>query len=408
MSSREIALLIALAIPIVGALIEFLQAQAKLQGFRELRNDLQTVAVDLQGDIDRDGDDLLVCGHYGHWPVLIRLSRSEYEAGVSIQMPVPANISLFCYPVGHQGDEGSVPLAISDQRFMAHFRLSTNNTPLEVSLVLSSPAVINELTKITDSQTYLILENRTFELSEAVIVPEDLGSRVMNRVRGMARIAAEAMDVHGGSSVAGIQAKRSRNLLRLGYVTASVLMLIVIGIVELVEQRTTKAQAAVVSPQPVLGIAPALANQLPQLQGWHVADGTELDTDAAAWLQQQGQKATGHVTANINSDQSRDEGYVFKRPPGGPGTNPARFVLFIDKQEKYDAEMPQIDAAARISKDAITGIEWRGRRPPGDPNAGGIIVVQRYKDPSSAIVFYMSGQNLMTAVPKDFRTLSLE
>ncbi len=408
MSDREIALLIALAIPIVGALIEFFRAQSKLKGFRELRKDLQMLAVDLQGEIDRDDDDLLVRGHYGHWPVLIRLSRSEYEAGVSIQMPVPANVTLYCYPVAHEGEEGSVPLAISDQRFMAHFRLSTNNTPLEVSMILSSPAVLGELTKITDSQTYLTLENRALELSEAVIVPENLGQRLMTRVRGMARIAAEAMDVHGGSSAAGIRTKGARNWFRVGYVATAVVMLVVIGIVELVEQRTMRAQAAVVAPQPLPSIAPALANQIPQLQGWHIADGTEFDIDANAWLQQQGQKPMGHLTANIGSDQSSDEAYVFRRPAGPPGTNPARFVLFINKEEKYDAEMPEIDAVGRISKDAIANIEWRGRRPPGDPNAGGLIVVQRYKDPSSAIVIYMSGQTLMTAAPKDFRNVSLE
>lgn len=408
MSNREIAVLIALAIPIVGAVIEFFRTQGRLKGFRELRKDLQMLAVDLQGEVDRDGEDLLVRGHYGHWPVLVRLSRSEYEAGVSIQMPVPANVTLYCYPVAHQGEEGSVPLAISDQRFMAHFRLSTNNTPLEVSMILSSPAVLSELTKITDSQTYLTLENRTFELSEAVIVAEELGSRIMNRVRGMVRIAAETMEVHGGGSAAGIQAKRGRNWFRFGYVATSAVMLLVIGIVEIAEQRTTKAQAAVIAPQPVLGVSPALASQIPQLQGWHIADGTEFDTEASAWLQQQGQRPTGHVTASINSDQGSDEGFIFRRPPGPPGTNPTRFVLFINKVEKYDAEMPEIDAVARISKDAITGIEWRGGHPPGDPNAGGLIVVQRYKDPDSAIVFYMSGQTLMTAVPKDFRNVSLE
>lgn len=407
MSVREIVFLVALAIPIVGALVEFIRGQLRLSGFRELRKDLQMLAKDLEGEIDRDDEDLLVRGHYGHWPVLIRLSRSEYEAGVSIQMPVPANVTIFCYPVTHQGEEGSVALAISDQQFMAHFRLSTNNTPLEVSMILSSPAVLSELTKI-DSQTYVTLDNRTLELSEAVIVPEDLGPRLMSRVRGMARIAAEAMDVHGGANVAGIGAKRARNWFRVGYVTASVLLLVGIGIVEVAEQRATKAQAEVIPAQPVLGIPPALAAQLPQLDGWHVADGSELDINAGAWLQQQGQTATGHLTANVNSDQSEDDAYVFKRPPGPPGTNPARFVLFINKQKTYDAEMPEIAAMGRISKDAISRVEWRGQRPPDAPNAGGVIVVQRYGDPSSAIIFYMSGPRLITGVPKDFRALSLE
>ena len=174
MSHREIALLIALAIPVVGLLIEFFRDRVVCARFGNSATISRRWPDDLNGEIDRDGDDLLVRGHYGHWPVLVRFSRSEYEAGVSVQMPVPANVSLFCYPVSHEGEEGEVPLAISDERFMAHFRLSTNNTPLEVSMILSSPAVLEELTQITDSQSYLTLDNRTMELAEAVIVPEGM------------------------------------------------------------------------------------------------------------------------------------------------------------------------------------------------------------------------------------------
>jgi len=407
MSHREIALLIALAIPFVGSLIEFFRAQNRLKGFWELRKDLRALAVYLEGEIDRDGDDLLVRGHYGHWPVLVRFSRSEYEAGASIQMPVPANVSLFCYPVAHRGEEGEVPLAISDDRFMAHFRLSTNNTPLEISMILSSPAVLAELTKITDSQTYLTLENRTLELAEAVIVPEGMGTRLMNRIRGMARIASEAMEVHGGSAAMGIGAKRTRNWFRVGYVTTSALILVGAGIVAIASRQAAKAQAAVI-PQPITGIPTPLAAQLPQLRGWKVADSSDLDPDAGAWLQQQGERLTGHLTVSLASDQAVDDAYIFKRPPGPPGTNPARFSLFIDGKERYDAEMPEIAAMARISKEAIGNVEWRGRARPDSPIAGGVIVVQRFRDPSSAIVFYLSGTRLITAVPKDYRAVSLQ
>lgn len=407
MTHREIALLVALAIPVVGFLIEFVRGQSRLHDFGEISNDLKTLAVDLNGEIDRDGDDLLLRGHYGHWPVLIRFSRSEYEAGISIQMPVPTTLTLYCYPVGHEGEEGQVPLAISDERLMAHFRLSTNNSPLEVSMILSSPAVLGELSKIADSQTYLTLENRTLEVAEAVIVPEHLLSRLMNCVRGMARIAAEATEVHGSSGLPAAP-KRRRNWFRAGYITASALILIGLAVSAFANRPTSAAEAKSVPAVLMPSIPATLAEQIPQLQGWHVADANDFDPDAGAWLQQQGERSTGDIKASLNSDQSPDEAYVFKRPPGPPGTNSSRFVLFINNQEKFDAEMPQIDAAGRISKSSIGSVEWRGRAPNGSPNGDGIIVIQRYRDPKSAIVFFMSGAKLITAVPKDFRELSLQ
>lgn len=408
MTNREIAVVVALAIPVIGLLVEFVRAQSRLRDFSEVRKQVQTLMKGLDGEVDRDEADLLVRGHYGQWPVMIRFSRSEYEAGVSVQMPVPTNLTLYCYPVSHEGEEGSVPLRTSDERFMSHFRLSTNNSPLEVSMILSSPAVLAELSKITDSQTYLTLENRTLELAEAVIVPDHLASRLMNCVRGMARIAAEATEVHGGSGSVPLAPKPHRNWLRVGYFAASALILITLGVLAFLERPSRNVEAQL-PPKPTPAAIPAaLAAQVPQLQGWHVGEPRDFDSGAISWLQQQGQRASGQVTAKMNSEESQDSAYILKRDPGQPGTNTSRLLLFINNQERYDAEMPQIAAAGRVSKDRISSMEWRGRGPSGSPNGDGIIVVQRYNDPSSAIVFFLSGPKLLTGVPKDFRAISLE
>ena len=407
MTNREIAVVIALVIPLVGYFIEFVRTRSRLHDFRDISKDLKSLVVSLNGEFDRDGDDLLLRGSYGQWPVLVRFSRSEYEAGVSIQIPVPSNLTLFCYPVSHEGEEGQVPLRTSDERFMSHFRLSTNNSPLEVSMILSSPAVLAELSKITDSQTFILLENRTLELAEAVIVPEHLAARLINCVRGMARIASEATEVHGGSGSVPKARRPDRNWFRIGYVSASALILITLALLPLLN-RPTRASAHPVSASPVAAIPPALAAQVPQLEGWHVADAKDFDSDAGAWLQQQGQRISGQISASINSDQSQDAAYIFKRPQGSLGTNAWRFVLFINNQKRYDADMPQIDAAGRISKGSLSSVEWRGRGLGSAPNGDGIILIQRYNDPGSAIVFFMSGPKLLTAVPKDFRNLSLE
>jgi len=409
MTNREIAVVVALAIPVIGFIVEFVRAQSRLRDFSEIRKQVQILMTGLDGEVDRDEADLLVRGHYGQWPVMIRFSRSEYEAGVSVQMPVPTNLTLYCYPVSHEGEEGSVPLRTSDERFMSHFRLSTNNSPLEVSMILSSPAVLAELSKITDSQTYLTLENRTLELAEAVIVPGQLASRLMNCVRGMARIAAEATEVHGGSGSVPLAPKAQRNWFRVGYLTAPALIFVTLGIMAFLERPSRNVEAQTPSKGTTTAVLPAaLAAQVAQLQGWHVGEARDFDSGAGSWLQQQVQLVSGQVTARMSSEDSQDSAYILKRDPGSPGTNSSRLILFINNQERYDAEMPQIAAAGRVSKDRISSMEWRGRGPSGSPNGDGIIVIQRYNDPSSAIVFFLSGPKLLTGVPKDFRAISLE
>ncbi len=408
MTHREIAVVIALAIPVVGFLIEFIRAQMRLRDFREIRKEINTLVTGLAGEVDRDATDLLVHGRYGQWPVLVRFSRSEYEAGVSIQMPVATNLTMYCYPVSHQGEEGSVPLRTSDERFMSHFRLSTNNSPLEVSMLLSSPAVLAEFSKIMDSQSYLTMENRSLELAEAVIVPEHLAGRVMNCVRGMARIAAEATEVHGSGGSVPAAPKRERNWFRVAYVSVAALILVAIAVMAFMERPSRKVEAQAPTKPQAAALPDALAEQIPQLQDWHVAEGLDFDADAVAWLQQQGQRASGHIAANLAPEDSADSVYILKRTQLSPGANSSRMVLFVNNQKRYDAEMPQIAAAGRISKDRINNAEWRGRGPTGAPDGDGIILIQRYNDPQSAIVFFLSGPKLLTAVPKDFRSLTLD
>jgi hypothetical protein len=407
MSFREIAVIVALIIPLAGLVIEYFRTRARVHDFSDISKEIKNLMAGLDGELDRDGGDLLVRGSYGNWPVLVRFSRSEDEAGVSIEMPVPTNLTLYCYPVSHEGEEGQVLLRTSDEQFMSHFRLSTNNSPLEVSMIISSPAVLAELSKITDSQTYLILENRMLELVERTIIPGNLGARLLNCVRGMARITSEATGAHGNAGPMAHPPKRERNWFRLGYFSVSALILIVL-LVEPVLKRPSRGATAKPLPPPVSTIPAALATQVPQLQGWHVADTGDFDPDADAWMQQQGQRCSGQISANVESAQSQDLAYIFRRPQGPLGTNSARFVLFINNQKRYDAEMPRIDAAGRISKSRIGSVEWRGRGPNSEPNADGIILIQRYDDPTSAIVFFMSGPKLLTAVPKDFRNVTLD
>jgi hypothetical protein len=258
-----------------------------------------------------------------------------------------------------------------------------------------------------DSQTFLLLENRMLELVEATIIPGNLGARLLNCVRGMARIAAEATEAHGSAVTMAAPAKRERNWFRAGYFSVSALILIVL-LAEPALKRTSHATVAKPLPPLVTSIPAALAAQVPQLQGWHVAEIADCDSDAESWMQQQGQRCAGQISAAVESEQSPDQAYIFKRAPGPLGTNSARFVLFINGQKRYDAEMPRIDAAGRISKRSIGSVEWRGRGPGSEPNADGIIVIQRYNDPTSAIVFFMSGPKLLTAVPKDFRNITLD
>ena len=402
------AIVVAVLVPIVGWLLEAIRGRARLHGFANIAGEIRQLADDLNGDVDRDQTDLLIHGSFEKWPVLVRFSHSSGEPGVHIQIPVPSNLTLFCYPASHKGEEGQTMVRTSDEKFMSRFHLSTNNSPLEVSMILSSPEVVAELGKICDSQTSLALENRSLDLSSREIIPGALATRLMTCVRGMARVAREVVEAMGSGELDSRSGpKRPANWFRITYLTAPVLILAALGVQAWMTRPAQNVSAE--TPKPTKSSIPdALATQIPNLQDWHVAEAAEFDADASAWLQQQGQRPTGHVTAAINDEARNDEAYVLKRSNVPAGGNGGRFVLFVDQQTRYDAELPQIDALGKISKDRIGSVEWRGRGPISGPDGDGIILIQRYNDPTSALIFFMSGPKLLTGVPKDFRTLSLE
>src|SRR5438270_188822 len=212
MSEREIAVAVALVLPILGWLVETVRGRMRLRGFTNIASEIKRLAADLNGQIDRDDTDLLIRGSHANWPVLVRFSHADHEPGVRIQMAVPTTLSLFCFPAAHIGEEGETLLRTSDHKFMSRFRLSTNNSPLEVSMILSSPEVVSELGKICDSQTSLSLENRSLDLSSKEIIAGALASRLMDSIRGMARIAREAVEALGTGEMQSPSArKRSIN-----------------------------------------------------------------------------------------------------------------------------------------------------------------------------------------------------
>jgi hypothetical protein len=147
------------------------------------------------------------------------------------------------------------------------------------------------------------------------------------------------------------------------------------------------------------------ARQIPEVQLWRLARPADFDADAVSWLRQQGQEAKGSIRGAFAGNDREDSAYVLKHIPDSPG-DPSRLVVFLKGQVRFDANMPTA-IAARISKDRISAIEWRGRGPVGQPDGDGILVIQRYQDPSSAIVLFASGVQLLTGQPRDFHSVSL-
>jgi hypothetical protein len=391
------------ATPLAGFVIEFLLRRVRLRGYRHIAGDVRAIVKAVHGEIDRDSGDVLIRGSMSSSPVLVRFSNSDQRPGLNIQMPAAANVSLFCVPKGHENDGGQASLPLYDPVLAGRFRLSSNQ-PGMAKILFCTPRILAEIDKVCrTSDSFLALEEQRLELNEALIPEEDLCGRVLDCIRGMIEIAAASRQMPGAESEQPIHYPRSWNWFRTAYIGVPVLLLSSMLLL-------AKLQKPVDVPQPPSvpsGMADAEASQIPEVQHWRLAQPDDFDANALAWLQQQGQKPQGRIRAVFVGKEREDSAYVLKHVPASPG-DPSRLVVFLNGQVRFDATMPEIAIAARIPKDRIASIEWRGRAPAGQPDGDGVLVIQRYQDATSAIVLFASGVQLVVAHPKDFHTISLQ
>ena len=73
----------------------------------------------------------------------------------------------------------------------------------------------------------------------------------------------------------------------------------------------------------------------------------------------------------------------------------------------YDAIFPKVEFLARISKNAMTKIQWMSSDPPLPSDGDGLLVVQNANDPTASVVLLRHGPQTLSARPADFNKIDL-
>lgn len=403
MTYDQIAMSVAVAILLAGFVLELLLGRLRLRGYTRIARDIRAVVAALHGETDRDSGDLLIRGGVGALPVLIRISHSDQRPGLGIRLPAARGVSLFCIPKGHDMEAGRVSLRSPDPRFEMRFRLSSNH-PAEARMLFLDPSTFAEIQRLCSaSSSFLALNDESVEFGELSIPEEDFSRRVLECIRALAKIATASTQMPGAKPPKVARFARRWNWLRTAYVAAPIVLLSSVMLLARLQQTV---EAPPPAPRPA-GIADNELGQIPDVQHWRLAQPADFDPDATAWLQQQGQQLTAHIRGGFATGESEDSAYILK-PMSATTGSPSRLVVFLKGQLRFDANMPEIAIGARIPKERLGSVDWRGRRPAGQPDGDGILIVQKYKDASSAIVLFSSGVQLATGNPTDFHSISLE
>ena len=390
-----IALLAIVFLGLAGILLANVAKRKRFAGFENISSDAEKLAKFLDGNIFRDGNDLVVAGNCDLLPTVARFSHTPTAAGFNLRMSAPATFALWAAGADAEVTDGRVRLRTTDPVFDALLTMRTDH-PAQAKMFLGHEQVPACLRQLCCSPAIsLAITPGAIELSEPRIPHPFTGNHVLEHVEAMA-VLAEAFSTMPGADALPIRPlRRERKVLLTGVLAAAVAVAALLGV------AATRAWHASQTEQRT-GMLVRDAALIPAANTWRVAAHDDFDPIAIAWMEAEKQPATGRITGDFSGNGGdRDAAYVLARPDGT-----RRVVLLAAGINRYDATFTHVAIAARIPKSDLGAIQWTGDTALySDGDA--LLIVRNADDPQSGLVVGVFGKDITIAIPADYQAIHL-
>lgn len=403
MQPLALILNIAIVVGIVGIVVYWVRRFAVFLGYKAIAPDVLQIAELLKAQPLRDRSDVVLEGHYGGNPTIIRFSHRVDTPGLDIQMRVPAAINFFLVPKNvPTGNEGRVLMRTGSAPLDKRFDARTDH-PMEFMMLTALAAIKSSLEQLCCStQTGLTVRGRVIELSELTI-PPFTANHVFDHLQAMLTLAKAIHDMPGADriKVDPLPRRGSSWPVRIALAGGLICLVALLFTQPYNRMPGASANANVVAPPP--GVAPGDAIHLQQLQGWHTATRDDFPAAVRRYLQERRLEPSGHIVADFSGRGSAtDSAYLLVDTTGR-----RRVSMLAKGAVAYDAIFPKVELLARISKSAMTKIQWMSSDPPLPPDGDGLLVVQNANDPTASVVLLRHGSQTLSARPADFNKIDL-
>ena len=401
MQPLALILNIAIVVGIVGIVVYWVRRFAVFLGYKAIEPDVLQIAELLKAQPLRDRSDVVLEGHYGGNPTIIRFSHRVDTPGLDIQMRVPASISFFLMPKNFAAtNEGRVLMRTGSAPLDRRFNARTDH-PMEFKMLTAGAAIKTSLEQLCCStQTGLTVKDRVIELSELTI-PPFTANHVFDHLQSMLTLAKAIHEMPGADLVKVDPLARRGSSWPVRIALAGGLVCLVALLFTQPYNRVPDASANTVAPP--AGVMPADAVRLQQLQGWHAATRDDFAGAVQRYLQQRRLEPAGHIAADFEgSSRLSDSAYLLIDTSGRK-----RVSMLARGAVAYDAIFPRVDFLARIPKSAMAKIQWMSSGPPLPSDGDGLLVVQNANDPTASVVLLRHGAQTLSARPADFNKIDL-
>jgi hypothetical protein len=395
---------IAIVVGIIGIIVYWVRRFAVFLGYKAIEPDVLKISELLKTDAYREGNDVVVAGHYGGFPTIVRFSHKVDTPGLDMQMRVPASFNFSLTPNAFSsGAEGRVLTRTGSAALDRRFSARTDH-PVEFKLLTTSSTTLAGLEQICCStHTGFVIKDRTMELSELAI-PPFTANHVFDHLQSMLAVARSVSEMPGADQIKvdPLPRRGSSWPVRVALVGGLVCLLALL----FTQPYSHPAGAnASVNPPPgsSSGVMPADAVRMQQLEGWHVARTGEFSSTTLGLLRDHNLVPLGHIQGDFGGRGSNaDSAYLLIDDSGR-----RRVSLLAKGVVAYDAILPRADFLARISKDNVAKIQWTSEAPQFTADGDALLVVQNANDPTASMVLLRHGTQTYSARPADFTKIDL-
>jgi hypothetical protein len=403
MQPLALILNITIVVGIIGIVVYWVRRFAVFLGYQAIEPDVLKIAELLKAQPLRDRSDVVLEGHYGGNPTIVRFSHRVDTPGLDIQMRVPAAINFFLVPKNIPGkNEGRVLMRTGSAPLDKRFNARTDH-PMEFKMLTAGAAIKSGLEQLCCStQTGLTVRDRVMELSELTI-PPFTANHVFDHLQSMLTLAKAIHEMPGADRIKVDPLPRRGSSWPVRIALAGGLVCLVALLFTQPYNRMPGASANVNTAAPPSGVAQADAALMQQLQGWHAAGRDDFSGAVQRYLRERRLEPSGHIVADFGGrGNASDSAYLLMDTTGRK-----RVTMLSRGTVAYDAIFPKVEFLARISKSTMGKIQWMSSGPPLPPDGDGLLVVQNANDPTASVVLLRHGSQTLSARPADFNKIDL-
>jgi hypothetical protein len=396
-----IPVMIIMAVAMGGAVVAFLRDRQRFSGYRDITKEVLRLGKAMNGEVFRDGEDLVVNGAWQGFPVQVRFSNAQNTPGFYVRMGARACFTLFIYPRSANAPEGRHLVRTTDEKFNARLQ-ARSNEPTLAQLFLGNREVPSLQKLCHSSSSFLRITMGAAELFEMKPPAITTVRNVTVQLGALATLAMRLAEMPGADAVVVEPLKRERRYLLRTAIAAG--LVATIAAVTIAMNWSSAEVATRPSPVSVAeGVRPAEAAKIPGYQKWRVAGAAIFDPDAVAWLRANGLSPAGRIPVDFSgTGKDADVAYLLAQPGGS-----RRVVILSHGENIYDNRFPYLGAAARVRKSIIDTVQWVGAAPL-NPDGDGLLIVRAPNDRTSGLVIFSRGERIISATPKDYQTIRLE